>query len=241
MPRFFLECIEGDCLRISGQDARHIERVLRHKKGDLLSVCDGRGWERQCLITGFSGGEVLLSGGAPMLSNRENPYRLALYMGLPKGDKAERVIKAAVELGVNDITFFLSAFCVARPDEKARANRLARYQKIADEAAKQAGRAFLPMVKPFLPFEQAAEEAARSAAALMFYEKGGASLPSLLSGQPADVALITGCEGGFSREEAAFASKSGIVLCTLGKRILRCETAPLAALSAVNLLLGGLE
>lgn len=85
MPRFFLECIEGDCLRISGQDARHIERVLRYKKGDLLSVCDGRGWERQCLITGFSGGEVLLSGGAPMLSNREKPLPPGAVYGTAEG------------------------------------------------------------------------------------------------------------------------------------------------------------
>lgn len=240
MPRFFLTSIEGDVLRITGQDARHIERVLRHRVGDSLTVCDGNGCERQCAITAFSGGEVLLSGGAPVPSPVENPFRLALYMGLPKGDKAERVLKAAVELGVNDVTFFLSSFCVARPDGKARKSRLERYQKIALEAAKQSGRAVLPSVHPFLDFDEMLAQAAGFDRAVLFYEHGGAPLPDVLADSPASVALVTGCEGGFSPEEAAAAKAAGLSLCTLGKRILRCETAPVAALSAVNLLLGGL-
>ncbi len=134
-------------LRITGQDARHIERVLRHRVGDSLTVCDGNGRERQCAITAFSGGEVLLSGGAPVPSPVENPFRLALYMGLPKGDKAERVLKAAVELGVNDVTFFCPpSVWPGRTGRRAKAG-LNGIRKLPWRLpSSPAGRCFLPCI-----------------------------------------------------------------------------------------------
>lgn len=233
MPRFFLSDINTDRLLITGDDARHLIKSLRHTVGDTVTVCDGQGHQRNCVIEAVNpDGAAALTGGEVLFSHAEDPFALHLYMGFPKGDKAERVIKAAVELGARDITFFLSEFTVARPDERTQATKLVRFQRIADEAAKQSGRAILPAVRPFLKnFAAVLSDCTRAKRMVLFYEHGGGPLEAALQGHPESAALIIGSEGGFSEKEALSAEAAGVILCTLGSRILRCETAPTAALA----------
>ena len=165
------------------------------------------------------------------------PVEVKLFFGYPKGDKLETIVQKAVELGAHVITPFDSTYCVKRPDaEKVRA-RLPRWTKIAVEAAKQCGRSALPVVNEPLSFPQMLDAAGECGLVLFCYEADGAhSLKTVLThmGGVSSVAVIVGAEGGFSPVEAAAAAARGFHLVNLGPRILRCETAPLYALSALS-------
>ena len=162
-------------------------------------------------------------------------------MGYPKQGKLEEVIRHSVELGVTEIIPFFSRYCVATPKKEEAINE--RYNRIAAEAAKQAGRAQIPHVAlPLENFSAVCRAMADYDKVLFFYEGGGVPLRQLLTPDSTQrIALITGSEGGFSAEEAAAAAEAGAVTVGLGPRILRCETAPLAALTAAMLLTGNLE
>ena len=146
-----------------------------------------------------------------------------------------------MELGVRTVVPFFSRYCVAAPKKEDVKNQ--RYNRIAAEAAKQAGRGLLPTVEmPLLRFEEVCAQFKNYDLVLFFYEGGGAPLRALLRpGTAKRIALVTGSEGGFSAEEAAAAAAAGAQTVGLGPRILRCETAPLAALTAALLLTGNLE
>ena len=164
--------------------------------------------------------------------------RVILYVGYPKQDKLEHVIQKATELGAARIVPFFSRFCVAAPKNEEKKHE--RYARIAFEAAKQAGRGAVPEVGLPLTYKQMLAEAARADTALFCYEKGGAPLHSRLAGG-STIAIVTGSEGGFSPEEAQAAEAAGLVPVGLGPRILRCETAPLAALAVTMALTGNLQ
>ena len=155
-------------------------------------------------------------------------------MGFAKGDKLEHVIQKATELGANRICAFPSSRCVAKFDRKGLEKKLPRWQKIAASAAEQSGRGRIPTVFSADSYAQALELAAQADRALFFYENEQShTLTAALTGDFISVSIVTGPEGGFSTEEANQAADVGLQICTLGKRILRCETAPLCALSAV--------
>ena len=240
MPRFFIGPPSGDCAVIEGGDARHITRVLRMQPGERIILCDGAGTDYAGVIE--SAGDTAVS--VRILESRrseaEPTVSLHLYQALPKGEKMDLIIQKAVELGVKDITPVLTSRCVSRPDPQSMGKKLSRYQKIAFEAAKQCGRGVIPAVRPMLGFEQSLAEAANFDLSIFFYECGGAFLQKIISPEKKDIALFVGSEGGFSKEEAALAVASGAVAATLGKRILRCETAPLAALAIIMNLTGNM-
>ena len=167
-------------------------------------------------------------------SRGELPCRVSLYQALPKGDKLELIVQKAVELGAAEIVPVLTRRCVSRPDSRAVEKKRERLQKIALEAAKQSGRGVVPQVAPLLDFPAALAEMARAACPLFFYEGGGEPLGKALSARPGSIALMVGPEGGFDPAEAQAARDAGLRVCTLGPRILRCETAPLYALSAIG-------
>jgi 16S rRNA (uracil1498-N3)-methyltransferase len=156
-------------------------------------------------------------------------------MAYPKGDKLETVIQKAVELGVTRIVPFESSRCIKRPKADKVIKQGERLSKIAEEAAKQSGRGIIPEVALPLSYSEMLEDAKSSALRLICYEKeSDLSVKALLSeGMPESIAIIVGCEGGFSPEEVEEAVNSGCHSVTLGKRILRCETAPLAVLSMI--------
>jgi len=156
-------------------------------------------------------------------------------MAFPKGDKLEHVIQKATELGAFEIVAFPSNRCVSRPDEKSLKKKLERWQKIAASAAEQSGRGRVPEVLVLPSYAAALERAGKADKALLFYENEQATTlkMALSSGGYQTVSLLTGPEGGLEVSEVEQAAKAGLQVCTLGKRILRCETAPLCALSAV--------
>ena len=234
MPRFFVPDLSGDVLTLSGEDGRHAAKSLRCRVGEELELCDGRGAECLCAVAAVEGDTLTLRVVERRPSRGELPCRVSLYQALPKGDKLELIVQKAVELGVAEIVLVLTQRCVSRPDSRAVEKKRERLQKIALEAAKQSGRGVVPQVAPLLDFPAALAEMARAACPLFFYEGGGEPLGKALSARPGSIALMVGPEGGFDPAEAQAARDAGLRVCTLGPRILRCETAPLYALSAIG-------
>ena len=232
MPRFFSEQISGDVAIISGEDARHITKSLRMSIGEQLTLCDGASNEYLCEILSL-GDSVTLRVIEQHPSEAEPSIRLHLYQALPKGEKMEFIIQKAIELGAYSVTPILTSRCVSRPDTKSMEKKLVRYQKIAAEAAKQCGRGIIPLVKPLLSFENMLTEQAKHDISIIFYECGGVPLQKLSIPKEGNVAVLVGSEGGFSQEEVEKASAAGMKTATLGKRILRCETAPIAGISII--------
>ena len=235
MPRFFMDQIApGDASPVlTGEQAAHA-KVLRLKPGEEITLCDGQGTDYAARVEAITDGQVscaILSSGP---SASEPKVHCTVYMGFSKGDKLEHVIQKATELGADCIAAFPSSRCVAKYDKKSLEKKLPRWQKIAASAAEQSGRGRIPQVIAMASYEEALTEAARADRALFFYENEQAhTLTAALQGDFTTVSIVTGPEGGFSEEEAAMAGETGLSVCTLGRRILRCETAPLCALSAV--------
>ena len=240
MPRFFLEGgIPSDCDRLAlrGEDARHIALSLRMRVGEEVTVSDGAGTDLTCRLETITPEEVGCTVRSRSRALTEPPLAIHLYMAYPKGDKLELIIEKAVELGAASVTPFLSSRCIRRPAEEKTARLRERYGRIARAAAGQCGRGILPTVGETLSFEGMLTAATASELALFFYEgEGTTPLPAVLSGRqiPRSVSVIIGSEGGFSPEEAAAARLAGAVPAGLGHRILRCETAPLMALSCLS-------
>ena len=236
MVRFFVEPAElqPDFLVLTGENAQHA-KVLRLKNGEEVLVCDGQGNECLCTISDVSPGQISLVVIDRRESETEASVQVSVYMAFPKADKLEHVIQKATELGAYEIVAFPSSRCVSRPDEKSLKKKLERWQKIAASAAEQSGRGRVPQVLVLPSFKTALERAAQADKALMFYENEHAVTlrMALESGIFSTVSLLTGPEGGLEPAEVEQARAAGLAVCTLGRRILRCETAPLCALSAV--------
>ncbi len=235
MTRFFVtpEEMQASFLVLTGENAQHA-KVLRLKNGEEVLVCDGQGQECLCTISDVSPGQISLVVKQRQESDTEAAVLVSVYMAFPKADKLEHVIQKATELGAYEIIAFPSARCISRPDEKSLGKKLERWQKIAASAAEQSGRGRIPQVLVLPSFSAALARAAEADRALMFYENERATtLKMALEGEYTTVSLLTGPEGGLEEREVQQAMDAGLRVCTLGKRILRCETAPLCALSAV--------
>lgn len=242
MPRFFKENFEAEPF-IAGADAAHIARSLRMKPGERLVVCDSRGTDFDCVIDRVSPERVELSVTERRPNASEPDVSVTLCTCLLKGDKFESVLRHSVELGVSEIVPVLSENCVSRPDARSLETKGARWQKIAAEAAGQCGRGIIPAVLPAEKLTRLSEELSRFDLTLFFYEAGGNPLGEILWEHDGakKIAVITGPEGGFTAEEAEMLEQAGAQTVSLGKRILRAETAPLAALTGVMLLTDNLE
>lgn len=236
MTRFFVTPDEmmPDFMVLTGENAAHA-KVLRLKCGEEVLVCDGQGGECLCAVSDVSDGQIGLVVKSQQRSESEPVLRVSVYMAFPKGDKLEHVIQKATELGAFEIVAFPSGRCVSRPDEKSLKKKLERWQKIAQSAAEQSGRGRIPQVIVLGSYAQALERAAKADKAILFYENEQATTlrMSLSAGEYHSISLLTGPEGGLETAEVEKARCAGLEICTLGKRILRCETAPLCALSAV--------
>ena len=236
MTRFFVEAQDLSCesICLTGENFQHA-RVLRLKPGEKLLVCDGQGREALCAVREVGASELELEVLERRDSGTEAAVRVSVYMAFPKADKLEHVIQKATELGAYEIVAFPSARCVSRPDEKSLRKKLERWQKIAASAAEQSGRGRIPQVITLGSYREALERAKNADKALLFYENEHAvTLRMALESSPFEtVSLMTGPEGGLEDFEVEQARAAGLQVCTLGSRILRCETAPLCALSAV--------
>ena len=236
MTRFFVEPeeLQPDFLVLTGENAQHA-KVLRLKNGEQVLVCDGQGNECVCTVSDVSPGQIGLVVNKRQDSETEARVRVSVYMAFPKADKLEHVVQKATELGAFEIVAFPSSRCVSKPDDKSLKKKLERWQKIASSAAEQSGRGRIPEVLVLPSYKAALDRAAKADKALLFYENEQATTlrMALESGSYETVSLLTGPEGGLEEKEVAQAAEAGLRVCTLGKRILRCETAPLCALSAV--------
>ena len=236
MVRFFVspEEMQTDFFVLTGDNAAH-GKVLRLKNGEEVLVCDGQGSECVCVTSDVSPGQISLVVKKRQASASEAKVRVSIYMGFPKADKLEHVIQKATELGASEIVAFPTARCVSRPDEKSIQKKLDRWQKIAASAAEQSGRGLIPQVIVLDSYAQALKRAAEADLSILFYENERATTlrMALESRDYQTVSLLTGPEGGLEPKEVEQAKEAGLQICTLGSRILRCETAPLCALSAV--------
>lgn len=241
MPRFFVSGNSVDennsIIKIVEDDARHIARSLRMAVGDEITVCDGSSREHVCELTRIRDEECECKIISSRPGSGESPAEITLCMAYPKGDKLETVIQKAVELGASRIVPFESSRCIKRPKAEKVDKVTARLGRIAEEAAKQCGRAKLPIVTPPVGYTEMLRMAAACELSLFCYEcEEGRSLKTALkdAGRVGSISVIVGAEGGFSHAEADAAIAAGCVSVSLGERILRCETAPSYVLSAIS-------
>ena len=239
MPRFFKsmpQAAVGDTVIIDGQDAVHLQKSLRLRVGDDVLLCDGRSTEYDTCIDAFSDEGVHLTVKAVHPSHAEPSLNITLYQGLPKGDKLELIIQKAVELGVTRIVPVEMSRSIAKIGDKAD-KKVKRWQTIADEAASQSGRGILPTVCAPMRFRDILPLLADTPS-IVCYEGGGKPFPSLITPDQTALSLIIGPEGGIAPEEIETLVAAGVQTATLGPRILRCETAPLATIAAAMALTG---
>lgn len=243
MYHFFVtpEQIGGKEIRIKGSDVNHIRNVLRMNPGEQVSVSCGDGKDYRCELSEIGEDCVTAKIMWAQESDVELPSRICLFQGLPKGDKMELIIQKAVELGAAEIVPMATRRAVVKLDEKKAEAKRKRWNAIAESAAKQSKRMIVPEVKPVMSFQDAVKYAGSFDRKLIPYElaKGMDETRRIIReirpGQ--SVAIFIGPEGGFDEEEIAFAEEAGIVPVTLGRRILRTETAGMTVLSVLMFLL----
>lgn len=246
MPRFFMvgTNILGGTAIMKGRDAEHV-RVLRLKPGDDIVICDGKGTDYKCHLVRTAKDEAEAEVFEVVPCKSEPSVKVSVLCGLPKGsEKTDYIIQKSVEAGAYEICFFSCDRCVARIDGDGRAKKIERWQRISEEAAKQSGRGIIPEVKWLGEYAEALNVAYSKDLKLFMYETGEREkLDEVLesSGKISTAAIITGPEGGFEQYESDLAKAVGCHICTLGNRILRCETAPLVALTAVMYSTGNLS
>ena len=238
-PRFFAPN-DGERAIVTGEDAKHISAVLRMKIGDMAVICDNSENDCLCRIISLEKDAVEFEVLDCRRNEAEPKVNVTLFQCLPKGDKMDFIVQKAAELGAARVVPVLSKRCVSRPDNKSAAKKIQRWQKIAEEAAKQSGRGKIPQILPLTDFATAVKEYGQKGTGILFYECGGESLNKLVSPDLKEIGIFVGSEGGFGPEEAEFALSCGISAATLGKRILRCETAPVAALALLMNLTGNM-
>ena len=240
MHRFFvpIDRIQGESCVISGSDAEHARVVLRLKKGDKLQVCDGFGSEYLGEIERID--RDIQVRFLEKLENRAEPQcKVTLYQGIPKQSKMELIVQKCVELGVQAVVPVSFGRCVAKPAQEQKKRE--RWQKIAQEAAKQSGRGIIPQVAAPASFQAALDQMASHELLIVCYEnETEKSLRSLLTGQK-DVGLVIGPEGGLEAAEVEAMRQIGGTTITLGRRILRTETAGMAVLSGIMFFAGEME
>jgi 16S rRNA (uracil1498-N3)-methyltransferase len=245
MARFFLPTrqIEDHRATITGVELNHLRRVLRLRPQDRVVVFDDSGCEHDGIIRSLSEdrGEIEIIRSYPV--NNESPLKTTLALGLTKGDKMDWVVEKATELGVHTVVPFLSDYTIPKLNERKMAQRSERWQKIALSAAKQCGRVRIPEILALSELCDLLETVSPDALRLFFWEKEREQRLSDLKETRTTVSelvVMIGPEGGFSTHEAALALGQGFKAVRLGPRILRAETAAVAALSAVQLLWGDL-
>ncbi len=239
MPRFFVNNINENNVIIDGNDALHIRKSLRMNIGDVLTVCCN-GIDYSCEISEINMETILLKVLFFNKSESEPNINLTLYQAIPKSDKLELIIQKAVELGASQIIPVLTRRCISRPSEKDFQKKLSRYNKIAESASKQAGRAIIPQVLPMINYSSAIETMKKDDVSIVFYESGGLRLNEMNFSDKKNISIMIGSEGGFDDLEISEAQKNGIETVWLGNRILRCETAPITAISLLMYLTGNL-
>lgn len=235
MQKLFIDYTPSDTVILEGEEARHIAKSLRMRVGDMLTVTDGGGKDYGCQIQAIDRDTVTVAVCYQQACNSEPTCAVTIYQGVPKSQKMEDIIQKCVELGVTRIVPTLTKRSISRPDPKQAGKKNQRYQKIALEAAQQSGRGIVPQIEQQITLKQAISTD-KSKKKIVFYEGGGCSLKDIVSPSDTAVSVYIGPEGGFDPDEVEALESAGAVVATLGPRILRTQTAPVAALTAIMLL-----
>jgi 16S rRNA (uracil1498-N3)-methyltransferase len=243
VARFFVpqhDIVEGKA-RLQGGEFRHLQRVLRLREGDAVTLFDDTGIEHQGVIVSLSPRVATVRITASAAPARESPLALTLYQGVPKGRKMDLIVEKATELGVVAIVPFLSTF--AAGSVGAAASKRERWQRICLAAAKQSGRTTVPQITAPLTFAEVLGAAASHDRALLFFEDAGATaIPGATEiPRPSTAGVVIGPEGGFSADEVTRALNAGFLVCGLGPRVLRTETAAIVATALVQAHWGDLD
>ena len=243
MPRFFIAGtnLAGGMAILRGRDAEHV-RVLRLRPGEDLTLCDGEGTDYKCRLVSADRDQAEAEVLEVVRCPAEPSVAVTVLCGLPKGDRTDYIIQKCVEAGASEIGFFISGRCVARPENPTK--KIERWQRIAEEAAKQSGRGIIPQIRWVGDLAGAMDLAVKKDLALFLYETGEReALDAVLEANKGikSAALITGPEGGFEEFEAKLAKIAGLHVCSMGERILRCETAPVVAVTALMYATGNLS
>lgn len=240
MPRFFTEQADDKEIVLTGENAHHIGRSLRMRPGEEVTVC-AEGKDYRCEILRITEAEVFLQPLEITPCAAEPTVQVTLYQALPKADKLSEIVQKCTELGIVRIVPVLTSRCVARSSASDFGKKRQRLQKIALSAAKQSGRGIIPEVGGLLTWKEALSAMQQEDVSVMLYEEeGGVRFGEVKLAGAERIGLFIGSEGGISEEEAREAEAAGLHRVWLGKRILRCETAPTAALSILMYLTGNL-
>lgn len=243
MHRFYCEQknIVDRQIFLTGMDVNHIRNVLRMKRGEDLVICDGHGKDYYCRINSLDAAQIIVDIDEEKPSESELPVRITLYQGLPKKEKMELIVQKTVELGVAEIVPVAMKRCVVKlEDEKKESKKRERWQLISESAAKQSGRGVIPEVTKALSYKEALKRAAERGMIIVPYEHAAGmnalkqavtELTASLGKDRKEISVFIGPEGGFEESEMEHALTFGAVSVSLGKRILRTETAGLATLS----------
>lgn len=237
MRRLFYKGLLADTIKITGSDAHHLMHVMRAKAGQLVTVVDDNGQVAAMEMVAFSDSAVTLQLKEHLAADTESPLKIMLAQCLLKADKMDMVVQKAVELGAVGVIPISSQNCVARYDAKKGAARKDRWQKIADEAAKQCGRTALLKVRPIVTLGQFIADMQVTDSSLVFFyenENEQSAKEYLRSLKAKQIVLLVGPEGGFSLDEAKLIEEAGGKSVTLGPRILRAETAALTAIAVTQ-------
>ncbi len=236
MPRFFTDEINEENLCLTGENARHAGFSLRMKPGEQLTVCSG-GIDYECAVSEITGDAVYLDLIEKHPCPAEPDIEVTLFQAVPKLDKLEFIIQKSVELGVSKVVPVLTRRCISRPDSRDFEKKRKRLCRISEEAAKQSGRGKIPEITHIVSYREALDMMNSLDKKIMLYEtEGGKRFGETGLTGAKTVGLLIGSEGGFDPAEAEMAADVGIERIWLGKRILRCETAPITALSILMFL-----
>lgn len=244
MPRFFMagSNIMGGMAIMRGRDAQHIQ-VLRMRPGEDMIICDGQGTDYKCRLVKADKEQAEAEVVEVVRCPAEPDVKVTVMCGLPKGDKTDYIIQKCVEAGAYEIVFFEADRCVAKNRKDKEDRKLERWNRISEEAAKQSGRGIIPRVSWADDLGEVFDSAVHKELAMFMYETGEReSMDKVLDANRGieSAAIITGPEGGFAPFEADLAKAVGLHICSMGERILRCETAPVVALTAVMYATGNL-
>ena len=244
MPRFFMAGtnILGGTAIMRGRDAQHIQ-VLRLRPGEDVIICDGQGTDYKCRLVKADKEQAEAEVVEVVRCPAEPSVKVTVMCGLPKGDKTDYIIQKCVEAGAYEIVFFDAERCVAKTKKEKEEKKLERWNRISEEAAKQSGRGIIPQVSWAEDLGEVYNTAIHKDLALFMYETGERESLDKVLEEHKDIetaAIITGPEGGFASFEADLARVVGLHICSMGERILRCETAPVVALTAVMYATGNL-
>ncbi len=233
----------GQVFDICGGDAHHISRVMRMRPGDTVEVVSTGSVLHKCTLTDVQKESITLTVTSVCTEKNEPTIKVTLYAGLSKGDRFDYLIQKAVECGANHIVPFVSSRCIARPEKADFEKKRLRFEKIALEASRQAKRSKAVTVGDIVQFNEALLQASSADISLFLYEaESNTSLSSAISHERAyNFAIVSGPEGGFSESEAQMARQAGLSSVSIGRRILRCETAPIAALCAIMFQTGNFD